>query len=212
MRIGQPGRSIEQFYHDVASAKIQGTCTQGITLKSAYLSHSKDDLDKVELSVAIDEAVSLFGGFLCYITTQTSESQSEKNPNAFHVMMAASQQSVSTNTLPEKKVEQNAKDQLHNCVIELLSQRNLSFQASEVDRVGSNLVRTLQECLWYIDGRHHLFQKHSNPIPEVFSQFVGFNMLEKSKHRKRELGNIDHSVFSTHHQALFSLLQSSFWE
>ena len=76
MQIGQPGRSIEQFYHDVASSKIQGT--QGITLKSAYLSRSKDSLDEVELFVALDEAVSLFGGFLHYITTQTSESQSEK--------------------------------------------------------------------------------------------------------------------------------------
>ena len=131
MQLGQPGHSIEQFYHDVASARIQGT--QGITSKSAYLSRSKDSLDKVELSVALDEAVSLFGGFLRYITTQTSESRSEKYQNAFHVLMAASQRSVSTNPLPEKKVELNAKDCLHNSVIELLSQGNLSFQTSEVD-------------------------------------------------------------------------------
>ena len=57
MQIGQPGRSIEQFYHDVASAKKQGT--QGITLKSTYLGRSKDSLDKVELSVALDKAVPL---------------------------------------------------------------------------------------------------------------------------------------------------------
>ena len=62
IHVVQPGHSIEQFYHDLASTKIQGT--QGKTLKSAYLSRSKDGFDQVELSVATDEAVSLFGGFL----------------------------------------------------------------------------------------------------------------------------------------------------
>ena len=30
----------------------------------------------------------------------------------------------------------------------------LDFSTNEVDNAGVNLVHTLQECLWYIDGRH----------------------------------------------------------
>ncbi len=77
--------------------------------------------------------------------------------------------------------------------------------------MGINYVKTLQECLWYIDGRHDVFTKDSNPIPEVFSQFVGFNLPEKSKQRKRQVGNIQHSVLLSDHHSLFSFLQASFW-
>ena len=85
MQIGQPGCSIKQFFHDVAVTHNEGSSqsqTQ-INLECAYLGRSKDNLDQIELSVALDAAVPLFGGFLRYVTTQVEEAQA-KNTNRRH--------------------------------------------------------------------------------------------------------------------------------
>ena len=86
MQIGQPGRSIKQFFHDVAATHIEGSSqsqTQILNLECAYLGRSKDNLDQIELSVALDAAVPLLGGFLRYVTTQVEEEQA-KNTNRRH--------------------------------------------------------------------------------------------------------------------------------
>jgi hypothetical protein len=44
LQIGEPGRTVEQFFHDVAVAKIQGTSAMTIELISAYLGRSKESL------------------------------------------------------------------------------------------------------------------------------------------------------------------------
>ena len=51
LQIGEPGRTVEQFFHDVAWAKIQSTTSMMIELISAYLSRSKESFDEVELSI-----------------------------------------------------------------------------------------------------------------------------------------------------------------
>ena len=83
-----------------------------------------------------------------------------------------------------------------------------------MDHAGVNLVRTLQECLWYIDERHAkaIIELHSTPIPTAFSRFVGFNVPQKSKHRKCVLGNMQHDVLSVIHKSLFRLLRATFWQ
>ena len=48
---GEPGRTVEQFFHDVAWAKIQSTSSTTIKLISAYLGRS---LDEIELSIRLD--------------------------------------------------------------------------------------------------------------------------------------------------------------
>ena len=64
-----------------------------------------------------------------------------------------------------------------------------------------------------INGRHAIIEHHSTPIPTTFSNFVGYNIPQKSwksKHRKRVLGNIQHDVLT--HKSLFRLLQATFWQ
>jgi hypothetical protein len=46
-------------------------------------------------------------------------------------------------------------------------------------------------------------------IPSVFGTFVGYNLPEISKHRKRPIGNISGEVFQQHSK---QLLQASYWE
>ena len=50
---------------------------------------------------------------------------------------------------------------------------------------GFNLVSMLQECLWYLDGRHAIIEHHSTPIPTAPSRFVG-----SKSHRNRNTGNV----------------------
>ena len=51
LQIAEPGRTVEQFFHDVAWAKIQSTSSPTIELISVYLGRSKEGLDEVELSI-----------------------------------------------------------------------------------------------------------------------------------------------------------------
>ena len=45
LQIGEPGRTVEQFFHDVAWMKIQTTSSTTIELTSAYFGQSKESLD-----------------------------------------------------------------------------------------------------------------------------------------------------------------------
>ena len=80
LQIGEPDRTVEQFFHDVETAKIQGTSATAMELISAYLGHSKETLDEIDLSIQLDLAVATYGGKLQYKAKQAV--------NAFAVMMA----------------------------------------------------------------------------------------------------------------------------
>ena len=114
--------------------------------------------------------------------------------------------------IPEKRTEHNSRDRLYKAILDLRSEKKLSFPSDEVGHSGINLVKSLQECLWYIDGRHSVFAQQLCPIPAVFLQFVNYNNSEKSKHRKHPFGNMQCDVLSRIHWLLFSLLQASFWQ
>ena len=212
LAIGSPGRTVEQFFHDVAAPLVQSSSKSYMNLDKAFLGRSKDHLDEIDLQIVLDVAVCSFGAYVRYSTSQQSGQVEEcMRVNAFHVMMS-SQRQLCLRKLPQKKTEYNSKDRLYNSILDFLQEIGLDFSTNEVDNAGVNLVRTLQECLWYIDGRHAIIEHHSSPIPTTFSRFVGFNVPEKSKHRKRVLGNMQHNVLSEIHQSLFRLLQASFWQ
>ena len=181
MQIGNPGRTIEQYFHDVVAGHIDSSSRTCVLLQEAFLGRSKDNVDQIDM---LSLAVTSFGGYLRYVTSQRDTPVEKPTTNAFEVMMA-SQRQLCLRKLPEKKKECNSKDRLYNAIVDLLQEKDVAFSSTEVDHVGVNLVRTLQECLWYIDGRHANFEHHSSPIPDVFSRFTGFNVPEKSKHRKR---------------------------
>ena len=209
MQIGNPGRTIEQYFHDVVAVHIDSSSRTCVVIQDAFLGRSKDNLDQIDMGILLSLAVTSLGGYLRYVTSQR-ETPAEKPPmNAFEVMMV-SQRQLYLWKLPEKKKEWNSKDRLYNSLVELLQEKDVAFTSTEVDHVGVNLVKTLVECLWCIDGRHANFERHSSPIPDVFSRFTGFNTPEKSKHRKRALGNMQHDVLHGLYQSLFGLLQASF--
>ena len=61
---GEPGRTVEQFFHDFVMAKVQVMSAMTVELISAYLGRSKESLNEIELSIQLDLAPSTNGGYL----------------------------------------------------------------------------------------------------------------------------------------------------
>ncbi len=96
-------------------------------------------------------------------------------------------------------------------MIDFLEEQGLSWKGDHADTLGKNFVSVLVDCLWYIDGHVHVFEKQSCKFPDFVTQFQGYNKPELSKHRKRVAGNMSASVVEAHSSSLFGCLQSAYW-
>jgi orotidine-5'-phosphate decarboxylase len=67
-----------------------------------------------------------------------------------------------------------------------------------VNGCGIRFVKALVELLWYIDGRHHVFENQGCTIPKIFADFKGYNVPETSKHRKRMCENMSADILHSH--------------
>lgn len=76
----------------------------------------------------------------------------------------------------------------------------------------SHSVRTLRDTLWHVDGHEDVFSRRSSAIPSAFASFKGYNCPEKTKHRKRQHGNLSRDQLNTMATELAVLLQSNAWE
>ena len=93
--------------------------------------------------------------------------------------------------------------------VAFLVDKNVKFPAVEVASAGKNFVKTIVECLWYVDGHHEKLKKQS--APDYFGRFTGYNLPELSKHRKRQHANLSASILKSLSLSLFQNLQASFW-
>ena len=88
--IGEPGITVEQFFHDVAWAKIHSKSSMTIKLISVYLGRSKESLDEIELSMQLDLAVATYGGYLRYnVISQPEQNELKQAMNVFAMLMAS---------------------------------------------------------------------------------------------------------------------------
>ena len=150
-------------------------------LSGVFLGKSKDSLDAVELSVPLDMAVQSFGCSLHY-HVNSSRGASSHGVDAFELTMFSQTQQL--RKFPRKKEPpQNQKDKLFNDLIDLLEVKQLFYSLAESS--GHSLVKVLTDLLWHIDGHHATFSDQSCAIPLVFANFIGYNVSERSKHRKR---------------------------
>lgn len=56
--------------------------------------------------------------------------------------------------LPNLKHELNQKNKLYNDIREWLKSQSVGFLSSNKDSLGVNLINTLCDALWYVDGNH----------------------------------------------------------
>ena len=99
----------------MVAGHIDSSSRTCVVLQDAYMRRSKDNLDQIDMRIAVTS----FGGYLRYVTSQRKIPAEKSSMTAFEVIMA-SQCQLCLRKLPEKKKECNSKDRLYNLVVELL--------------------------------------------------------------------------------------------
>ncbi len=207
-----PGLTVRGFFEDVVlpdmSKSVGEPCEP---LEAAYLGNCKEKLDRIDLSLPLDESVGLFGHYLKYLLSEHATcTRNEPHASAFEIMMAAQRQAISK-CLPDLRPETNGKDRLHNALVSFLNKRELKWRASDVESCGKSFLKALTDLLWYIDGHHSAFSRQACPIPSVFGAFQGFNRPELHGHRKREHTNMSRVDLCSYTQAVYRCLLSDYW-
>jgi len=100
----------------------------------------------------------------------------------FDVMRRAMCEQARVRT-PSLTQEHNIKDKLYNAVIENLRHHGLQWRSDEVESVGINFVKSLNEVLRYTDGHHDTISSRGYQIRTCFANFQGCNVPELSEHR-----------------------------
>lgn len=126
--------------------------------------------------------------------------------------MAAQAQLQARASLPSKRQERNMKDTLFNGLVDMFKENQLFLSHSECQSFGNNFISILTDVLWCIDGHHDTFKMQSLAIPDVFQVFSGYNLPERSKHRKRTIANLSGVHLRSLSQSMFGLLQAHYWK
>ena len=141
---------------------------------------------------------------LCGLIAQKEEAQrlSVSQPhhqplNAFEIMMEAQRNLSRSNQLPAQVTARNNKDQLFNDIVAFFEKKGWKWNDGGNSH-GKSFIAMLQEVMWYIDGHHETLEARSCSIPSEFKSFTGYNVPEKSKHRKRAHVNLSQEVLSKH--------------
>ena len=107
--------------------------------------------------------------------------------------------------------ERNRKDALYNKIVSFFKSTSLGLLEEEISS-GKKLISCLRDVFWYIDGHHHVFERVNKPIPTAFSVFVGYNVPELSKHRKRRTLNLSADQLRDFALTISSMLLENYWE
>jgi hypothetical protein len=107
--------------------------------------------------------------------------------------------------------ERNRKDTLYNKIIEFFKSSGVGLLEGEM-HLGLKLVACLRDVFWYLDGHHHVFERINRPLSSAFSSFVGYNVPELYKHRKRMTRNISSDKLREFSLDLSTILFESYWE
>ena len=196
--------------------RLKPTIGQECELEKVYVGRDKVCLDVADMNLNVGQVTAVFGSFIKYTvkTVQDSTSSTVQRPmqNAFEIMFQ-SQRRLAMQTLPARVDDpKNRKQKLRNDILDLLDQNNVAFKHCEVTSVGEQIIQALTNTLWYVDGHHEVLKSRACEVPSVFGGFVGYNIPEVSKHRKRKVGNMSGEVLQQHAKQLFLCLQASYWE
>ena len=140
------------------------------------LLEKKHLLDLLDVNLPLVAVVPAFGQYLQYKVNSETDA----------VIFPKENFSLS---FPGPIAERNRKDALYNKIVSFFNSSLVGLLEEEMS-LGNKLLITLRDIFWYIDSHHHVFDRVRKPFPSVFHSFVGFNVPELSKHRKRRTVNI----------------------
>ncbi len=183
--------SFVYFFEQLVKPRLPSSSTAGLELNIAKVGLSKDKLDSVDLELIVAEVAEVFGKFVQFFVKSNDESVVPPAPvsvNAFQILMRSQRTLQSGEHYPNQVQERTKKDKLLNDL--LLKAKEQWLNRNEVHTFGVRLLKTIRDVLWYIDESYHLFSQRSTGIPQIFHTFTGYNVPEKSKHRKRVTNNV----------------------
>ena len=180
------------------------------TIDAVSVGKDKSSMSLVGKDMNVCDVCRSFGSFVkLHVEQQRPDAPSSNTdtPDAFAILMA-NQRLLSSPALPDRLQERNKKDKLYNDLISLVDGMGLKWQSGEV-KSGKSFLITLTNTLWYIDGHHESLSSRNCEVPQLFRPFVGYNMPELTKHRKRQSTNLSSDALSMHVSSLYySLLVS----
>ena len=219
-----PGLPFKSFYEKLCAGSLelfeQFASKLGATrLTGTFAGPAKDSLSAVDGKLPMDEVCRQFGSFVRLScdkvevgsASTTSDTDVPVRQNSFQVLMMNQMALSSRTTLPACLEPRTNKDKLFNELVLLFGSRNWKW-CDGGNTHGKRFISSLRDALWYVDGHHQTLEARSCAIPVPFNTFTGYNTPEKSKHRKRQAGNLSADVLMNHVQVLKEFLITSWMQ
>ena len=122
--------------------------------------------------------------------------------------MSSSQRLHLPSSPSHESISRSRKQELKRDVLVWLEKNSLGWDSGSVE-LGSKFVTGLTNCLWYLDGQHSTLADRACHVPPEFQPFQGYNLPEKSHHRKRTAENLSAAILDHHSTVLNSFLLQS---
>ena len=103
-------------------------------------------------------------------------------------------------------ISRSKKAELKRDVILMLEEKKLGWSHCSVCSDGESFVNLVTDCLWYLDGHHQALKDRCMEVPSEFYRFQGYNKPEASKHRCRDIGNLEANTLDAYSSSLNKLL------
>lgn len=191
----QPGQTFWGLYQQICAGSIE--CFQGSAsrwqlskLAQAFVGKTTDSLVAVDGHLPMDDVCKQFGSYVRLKCEKVGEPQTERTAESvFRTMMMNQRELDKQERLPVRiESPRTNKDRLFNDLIALFDEKKWTWHDGG-RTLGKNVISSLCDTLWYIDGHHSTLEVRSGSIPAPFDRFDGYNVPERSKHRKRKSSN-----------------------
>ncbi|KAK3095270.1 hypothetical protein FSP39_012504 [Pinctada imbricata] len=148
----------------------------------------KSDTQPIEVSklhMPISLCTDLDRKFVEFVVDSNNNSSSNaclsSKTNAFDTLM----QSQKKLHLPSKimKVSMMGPEKLYNDIIDWIAPIDNGWTLDQKE-IGSKIISTLRNALWYIDHAHEKFKERGCPLPDVYKAFQGYNNYKKLRHKQ----------------------------
>ncbi len=204
-QLPEESHTFDDFFNEVVKYRLPSDCR----LLSASIGPTKTSLDPVDTSLAVIPVINSFGRFLKYFV-ELCQDDSGRLLEGTRDSSVSSCSSILAFVTPVNV--RNKKDQLYNDIISLFVSHNGLLEQDEVEPLGKELVKTLRDVLWYIDGHHYILAERAIPVPGLFQSFSSYNVPHLSKHRRRRTVNICSDNLNGFAQDLCTILHHSYWD
>lgn len=200
--------SVEELYEDIKNGEFPGVkissskSCDNFKVTGCRTSVNHKLLEEVNASPVSDivQKAKLFG--MLYFTILVEHRDECEKCKVVEVPAASPKPSVQSflmasaraqqaNSLPKAiEAPKNRKEEQYNKILEQLGNKKCYFVKSAAT-TSARFMTKFSNALWYVDGHTDCMERESSrKFPVSFKGLLGFNVPEKSKHRKRAIANL----------------------